>query len=447
MPEYPFVPKTTAHLAPGEFWSIPLSDGRFACGMVLAVGGSADAGAESRTAFIGGIVDWVGDNSPTADAVAGSSVRDVGHAHVRCIAEGGGAILGCRPLPADMPEAGAIRSYWGLRYPTIRAEQLFVRPRQAPTWERREVSSPLTDEMLRPSATGHGVVQFNKLLTDADFERLAAWLRQYPEMTLRAYGSYDRQIRDLEFLRFFPFLRRFAVDTVFSFLGSLDGLRHLPDDVVEIGIGGTKRPLDLAVLARFRDLRTLYLEGQTKHIEVVSGLTWLEDVTLRSITLPDLSVLVPLQGLLSLDIKLGGTRDLRLLGRLPALRYLELWMIRGLTDIMAVGELPELRHLFLQALAQVDALPDLRGCASLRRVHLQTMKSLRDLAPLATAPNLEEVVLDDMAQLEPDDLRPLVGLPHMRAVSYGLGSFKKRDAARAIVGLPEVEGGFDWRAD
>jgi len=26
MPTYPFIPNTTTHLAPGQFWSIPLSD-------------------------------------------------------------------------------------------------------------------------------------------------------------------------------------------------------------------------------------------------------------------------------------------------------------------------------------------------------------------------------------------------------------------------------------
>jgi hypothetical protein len=36
MPDYPFVPRTNATLVPGQFWSIPLTDGRFACGRVLA---------------------------------------------------------------------------------------------------------------------------------------------------------------------------------------------------------------------------------------------------------------------------------------------------------------------------------------------------------------------------------------------------------------------------
>ena len=92
-------------------------------------------------------------------------------------------------------------------------------------------------------------------------------------MTLRAYGSYDHSITDLEFLRFFPTLRRFGADALWDSLTSLDGLRHLPADLEELGIGATKVKLDLAVLSRFPELRWLFLEGQTKHLEVISGLT------------------------------------------------------------------------------------------------------------------------------------------------------------------------------
>ena len=62
-------------------------------------------------------------------------------------------------------------------------------------------------------------------------------------------------------------------------------------------------------------------------------MTSLEELTLGSITLPDLVLLLPLENLLALDIKLGGTSDLALLPRVGQLRYVELWMIKGLSDI------------------------------------------------------------------------------------------------------------------
>ena len=173
----------------------------------------------------------------------------VGNAHVRLVSFGGGAILGERPLAADGIEPPAtVDSYWGDGYAVARAEQRFIAGDPQPTSDFRQVSSPLTDEMLRPALTGRGVVQFDRRLTDDDFRKLGEWFRAYPEMDLRAYGSYDHSITDLEFLRFFPTLRRFAADALWDSLTSLDGLRHLPTDLEELGIGATKAKLDLAVL-------------------------------------------------------------------------------------------------------------------------------------------------------------------------------------------------------
>jgi hypothetical protein len=163
--------------------------------------------------------------------------------------------------------------------------------------------------------------------------------------------------------------------------------------------------------------------------------------------MPDLSLLLPLTRLGSLDLKLGGTRDLGLLPRIGQLRYLELWMIKGLRDVSAIGGIESLRSLFLQALPQVRALPDLSSLTELRRVHLETMKGLSDLRPLATAPALEALLLIDMRHLTPADLRPLVGLPRLRAVTPGLGSLRRNDAASELLGLPLVRDAFDWRVD
>ena len=444
-PGYPFTPKSNAQLEPGQFWSIPLSDGRFGCGRVLRIDRDRSYGA--RILFVGGLLDWVGDAPPSAEAIAGRPVLGLGVMHVRAISFGGGRVVGERPLEADgiEPPAGSIGTHWGEGYPTIRAEHRFIKGDPPPTSERRNVASPLTDEMLAPSPTGRGVVQFNKLLTDADFGSLAEWIRSYPEMMLRVYGSYDGSIQDLEFLRFFPTLRRFDADALHSRIRSIDGLRHLPEDAEELAIGDTTPRQDLAILRRFRQLKSLWLEGHTKHIEVISELTELQKLSIRSITLPDLSLMLPLRSLRALEIKLGGTTDLRLLPRIGEVRYLELWLVRGLDDISAVGQMGSLRSVFLQALKRVERLPDFSGASMLRRVHLMQMKGLRDLRPLATAPALEAVLLVEMPHLQVDDLRPLAGLPRLRAVTLGLGSSKKNDAAQAMLGLPPVTEPLDWR--
>jgi immunity protein 26 of polymorphic toxin system len=447
MPEatFPFTPKSNAQLEPGQLWAIPLSDGRFGCGRVLRIDRDRSYGA--RILFVGAVLDWVGDGPPTAEAIAARPILGIGVMHVRGISYGGGAVVGWRPLASDgiEPPVGSVGTHWGEGFPRLRAERRFIAGDPPPTSERRHVSSPLTDEMLRPSPTGKGVVQFDRLLTDADFERLSDWMARHPEMMLRVYGSYDGSIRDLEFLRFFPTLRRFDADALYSRITSLDGLRHLPEDLEELAIGDTTPRLDLSILGRFRQLKSLWVEGHTKHIEVIGELTALERLSIRSITIPDLSVMLPLRSLKALEIKLGGTRDLRLLPRIGEVRYLELWLIRGLDDIAPIGQTTSLRSAFLQALKRVERLPDFSGTPDLRRVHLMQMKGLRDLRPLATAPALEELLLVEMPHLQVDDLRPLTGLPKLRAVTVGLGSTRKNDAAQAMLGLPPVTDPFDWR--
>ncbi len=439
MSKYPFVPKTNAHLEPGQFWSIPMSDGRFACGRVLRVDRDVKTYG-ARAMFVGALLDWVGTELPTAEAIAGKPALKICGAHVRTITEPGGSVVGERPLELDgiVPPA-EVHEWWGFRGAVARAERHFIAGDPPPLSERREVRSPLTEKMLRPALTGRGVIQFTSPLTDEDFLRLADWLRPYPEMTLRAYLRH----RDLEFLRFFPLVRRFDVDAAYG-LESLDGLRYLPDDLEQLAIGSTKLRLDLSGLERFHGMKSLFLEGQTKHIDVISSLASLENLSLRSITLPDLSLLLPLARLQTLEIRLGGTSDLRLLPGIGELRYLELWRINGLSDVTAIGEMSRLQNLFLQALKHVESLPDMNGAIALRRVRLQTMKGIHDLRPLASAPVLEELILDDMPQLQPSDLAPLVGLPHLKSVSPGIG-IKKSDAVRALLGLPEVNGPFDWQ--
>jgi hypothetical protein len=176
---YPFTPRSNARLEPGQFWSIPLSDGRFACGRVLGVDRDAEYGR--RTRFIAGLLDWVGPEPPSAESIAGAPLLEAGHAHIATISDEGGALLGERPLESDglVPPA-EVRAHWAPAYLALRAERRFIADDPPPQWERRRVSSPLTDDMLRPSATGRGVVQFNSPLTDDDFRRLADWISDYP---------------------------------------------------------------------------------------------------------------------------------------------------------------------------------------------------------------------------------------------------------------------------
>lgn len=308
----------------------------------------------------------------------------------------------------------------------------------------REVSSPLIDEDLAPLVPEHTTLQISSRLTDDEFRRVADFMSSYPHIRLRVYGGYDGLLSDLDFLRFFPRLRHFAVDAIYE-IKSLDGISLLSEELESLAIGWTRsKRFSLQTLRRFGNLKTLHLEDQQKDIAVLGELTSLEDLTLRSITLPDLTPLLPLDNLGSLDIKLGGTRDVSLLPHIGRLTYVELWRIRGMDDVSALAEVSTLRSFMLQTLKGVTVLPSFRRSTSLRSAVLDTMKGITDLSPLAEAPNLERLSLVSMCQLQPDSLLPFVGHPTLRDGSWGMCSDRKNHAAYDL--LPLGKPPWNYRA-
>jgi hypothetical protein len=351
-----------------------------------------------------------------------------------------------KPMLTSLVYASANRAVWVCYFCQTKFRKAASWTLQSPFM--RHLVAPITTDQLSPLDPRCGIVQLrfapDRPIPDSDLQLLAGFLRQYPDVPFRIYGR-DRTIRDLEFLRYFPFVKKFQVDL--WDLESLDGLRFLSPDLERLAVGSTKsKRYSVRFLERFPALKWLFLEGHSKDFEVVGQLGQLEGLILKSITLPGLSVLTRLKDLDSLDIKLGGTKDLRLLPEIGKLRYLELWLIRGLADLSSISGLVNLQHLFLQSLKQVTELPSLRGLPSLRRVTLETMKGLHDLTSISEAPALEELVVADMPQLTPEAFRPFVGHPTLRAASIGLGSFKRNGAARALLGLPKVAGRFEFAA-
>ena len=94
---YPFEPKSITYLCAGQFWAVPLSDGRFGCGRVLHVPGPSEPGPSlylNTRIFLAGLMDWSGDEPPTAQAIAGYKLLEQGRVHVAAITDAGSKILG-----------------------------------------------------------------------------------------------------------------------------------------------------------------------------------------------------------------------------------------------------------------------------------------------------------------------------------------------------------------
>lgn len=281
-----------------------------------------------------------------------------------------------------------------------------------------------------------------------------------PEVELRVYGFYSL-VCDLSFTSKMTNVRHFSADclrdatgiehiTAMEKLESLGiGIYHLQDfeflkqvrpELKRLFLGATKsKKPDLSSLSRFISLQEIYLEGQQKNIEVLSQLSDLQDVTLRSISTPDISYLRPLHRMWSLDIKLGGIKNLYALEGMENIKYLELWQVMGLSDISVISSLTGLQFLFLQSLRQITFLPSLKRLKKLRRIFLENMKGLKDISSLEYAPTLEEFILVAAGNMQPEDYLPLLRNPHLKRGIFGLGSNKKNNQFKDLMQAHNIQ--------
>ncbi|UTG93649.1 Imm26 family immunity protein [Geobacter sulfurreducens] len=109
--KYPFEPKSTAYLRPGQFWSVPLPSGKYACGRVLQV--NATEIPSKNRAFFGGLLDWLGNKPPTSEDIADCPLIAFGNMHIKAIIMTGGVIIGERRLEEDHIELPLLLSAQG----------------------------------------------------------------------------------------------------------------------------------------------------------------------------------------------------------------------------------------------------------------------------------------------------------------------------------------------
>ncbi len=330
---------------------------------------------------------------------------------------------------------------------------------------RAEFGDSVTAEELRKLADYPEV----KVLQCASPRRDAVWtllnesfFSARPDVELRVYGFYSNEC-DLGFARKMGNVRRFAADCLMQAqnveaiaeiphleslslgifeLDDFHVLELIPSTLTSLFLSATrsKKP-SLEPLSRFRALKVLHLEGQTKGIEVLRELQGLEELTLRSITTRDLRYLAPLRNLWSLWIKLGGIRSFVGVEDKKSIKFLELWQVRELAGADVVAALPGLQNLFLQSLPHVESLPSLKDSSALRRVVLQNLKGMRDFSPLERAPALEDFGLVQGSLQTPEQLLPVLRNPNVRRVAALFGSDRKN---RAFSSLRERHGKLEW---
>lgn len=181
--------EANAYVRSGDLWSVPLSDGRFACLRILSVpaSGRYERQSQRSRSSTGPAMRsqrpsrWPAPRSNTSARCTSARSRP---AAAPSSATGPFSWMGLRSRKGSTP-SGATSTR------KRRTELLFVQGEPPPDSEMREVSSPLTDEMLRPIKAPSATVQFSRMLTDAEFIVLSEWLAPQPNVTLRFYGAYD----------------------------------------------------------------------------------------------------------------------------------------------------------------------------------------------------------------------------------------------------------------
>ena len=127
-------------------------------------------------------------------------------------------------------------------------------PRYRPPSPR--LTLPLTADQLPENPGFERIILSGPVPAEEDWAVLAAYMRRYPHLGL--YVESD--LRDLEFLRHFPWLR------MFSFLApdveSIDGLLHVAENLRILELSPTKRRLSLSkILERLPQVHRLGWTG------------------------------------------------------------------------------------------------------------------------------------------------------------------------------------------
>jgi hypothetical protein len=284
------------------------------------------------------------------------------------------------------------------------------------------------------------IKQATWMLLDNEF------FRKRPEVNLRVYGP-NLPVCDLSFAARMSHVLHFTVNSLLNAKG-IEAIAEMPNlQTLDIGIYGldnfnflwkvtdkltslllgetkSKKP-DLSPLSRLGKLTKIFLVGQQKNIEVLSDLKLLEDVTLSSISTPNVEYLNGLQHMWSLDVMLGGIREFSAIEGMMNIKYLELLQVRGLNNINFISRLPGLQNLMLRSLPRITSLPSFREMSTLRRITLCNLKGIRDFSALQWAPALEEFILIEGKPQQPEDFLPILRNPVLRRASAHFGSMRK----------------------
>lgn len=282
-------------------------------------------------------------------------------------------------------------------------------------------------------------------------------------LQVRFYGHYGTRF-DASVLRHVPEVCNLSLDCLSKIvheeeIGRLPNLRRLsfgvfeldrPDflDTIDLSrivrlvlIENRKRNINLSSLAQCTSLEELFVNGHSKGIDAIAGLSRLRKLGLSAYARRHpLDFIAAMRGLKELKLILGGRTDLDDLSSM-SLEMLEVLRVRGVITMGDLSRLPALFALRIEDQLQLCRL-DLSG-PKLERLQLFNCRNLAELPGLDMQDRLREFVVSGVA-LDLNALRDRDWPATMRSVKLFSGSRKWNDDAKASLtarGLGE-EGGL-----
>lgn len=270
----------------------------------------------------------------------------------------------------------------------------------------------------------------NCVLKGQDIRNLEKCIFSKKKNTLLYIFNYRPENTNIEFLKLLPSLKKLSLNNLIV-TTEIDKI-EFPNNLEELSISecnvqvyeilkkinpklkrliigkSLTAKLDLSFISRFSNLKYIYIEAHDKGIEEISKLKYLEEIVVRSISLPNINFLKNMASLWSVEIKLGGIKDFSALENMPNIKYLELWLIKGLKDISFISKMKGLQNLHLESLTNIKQLPSLEKLTNLRRIELMNLNGLETLNALKAAPRLQDFFFTEIKKMQPTDLIPVL---------------------------------------
>ncbi|MBH5330299.1 hypothetical protein H9Q10_11560 [Eikenella sp. S3360] len=261
------------------------------------------------------------------------------------------------------------------------------------------------------------------------------WIADFPGLQSLAIEISVGSIRNLEKLAKFERLQTLALEANQGF-GSLDFLSGVNPNLQKLYLNSETKSAksDLSVLARFRQLKTLYVKKLEKNLDTtVAGLPELERLVLRSISKPkNLDFVSGLKGLQYLTLQLCGFENVDAAARLPELKYLQLWRLPKLENLDFVSQMHSLQFLFVETLSGITRFPKVADLQKLRRVKIISCKNLADFSEVAHSRSIREFAIQNATQPDLAIYIPIIENRHIEQLGIGHEKVATQNEMRAL---------------